>query len=72
MLAEVLAALSAELEPLDARRRVRLARPVARAGAVGVGRTVECDTPRGRVAGIASGIADDGALLVRVGNGWSA
>ena len=33
-----------------------------------IGAAVECDTPAGRASGIAAGIADDGALLVRVGN----
>jgi len=31
------------------------------------GATVECETPGGRIRGVSSGIADDGALLVRTG-----
>ncbi len=33
-----------------------------------VGSLIECETASGRVAGTSAGIADDGALLVRVGN----
>jgi BirA family transcriptional regulator, biotin operon repressor / biotin---[acetyl-CoA-carboxylase] ligase len=33
-----------------------------------LGSSIECDTPSGRIAGTAAGIADDGALLVRAGD----
>jgi BirA family biotin operon repressor/biotin-[acetyl-CoA-carboxylase] ligase len=64
--AEVLAALADQVKPLsrgDASQllaRWRVLSPWT------AGSAVECDTPAGRVSGIAAGIADDGALLVRV------
>ena len=64
---EVLAALAAELpalergDPSGCLRRWRALAPSAS------GANVEYDRPGGRVHGVASGIADDGALLVRVG-----
>jgi BirA family biotin operon repressor/biotin-[acetyl-CoA-carboxylase] ligase len=68
VLAEVLAALASELAPLAAGDASGLLGRWRRLAPSAVGATVECDTPGGRVSGIASGIADDGALLVRVGN----
>ena len=68
VLGEVLAALATELAPLakgDARgllARWRALAPIA------AGSPVECDGARGRVSGVTAGIADDGALLVRVGS----
>jgi BirA family transcriptional regulator, biotin operon repressor / biotin---[acetyl-CoA-carboxylase] ligase len=67
VLAEVLAALAAELKTLtkgDASALLTRWRALAPSSR---GTTVECETPAGRLSGIASGIADDGALLVRVG-----
>jgi BirA family biotin operon repressor/biotin-[acetyl-CoA-carboxylase] ligase len=67
ILAAVLSALASELPPLAAGdasallARWRALAPSSR------GATVEYDRAGNRVAGIASGIADDGALLVRVG-----
>ena len=67
VLAETLAALAAELAPLrQGDRRGLLARWRSLAPFAN-GATVECDSPRGRVRGVTAGIADDGALLVRVG-----
>ena len=68
VLAEVLAALAAELGPLTRGDAAGLLMRWRRLAPSAAGTAVECDTPLGRVAGIASGIADDGALLVRVGN----
>jgi BirA family biotin operon repressor/biotin-[acetyl-CoA-carboxylase] ligase len=65
--AHVLAALADHLTALSRGDATRL---LARWRALSpwtAGSTVECDTPTGRTTGIASGIADDGALLVRVG-----
>jgi BirA family biotin operon repressor/biotin-[acetyl-CoA-carboxylase] ligase len=69
ILAEVLAALASELPALsksDARSLLSRWRTLA---PLASGTAVECDGPRGRVTGVAAGIADDGALLVRVGEG---
>ena len=68
VLAEVLAALAVELEPLGRGDASGLLARWRRLAPSAVGVPVECDTPRGRASGIAAGIADDGALLVRVGN----
>lgn len=66
VLAEVLAALAAELGPLaEGESRGLLARWRALAP-VASGAAVECDSARGRVSGVTAGIAEDGALLVRV------
>jgi BirA family transcriptional regulator, biotin operon repressor / biotin---[acetyl-CoA-carboxylase] ligase len=65
--AEVLAALADLLKPLSRGDATAL---LARWRALSPwtsGSAVECDTAGGRVNGIAAGIADDGALLVRVG-----
>lgn len=65
---EVLAALAAELPALERRdpsgclERWRALAPSA------TGASVEYDRAGGRVHGVAAGIADDGALLVRVGD----
>jgi BirA family biotin operon repressor/biotin-[acetyl-CoA-carboxylase] ligase len=65
VLAEILAALAAELPALaagdvgDLLGRWRALAPLASGG------IVECEGPSGRVTGIAAGIADDGALLVK-------
>ena len=68
VLAEVLAALAAELEPLVRGDASGLLARWRRLAPSAIGAAVECDTPLGRASGIAAGIADDGALLVRVGN----
>jgi BirA family biotin operon repressor/biotin-[acetyl-CoA-carboxylase] ligase len=68
VLAEVLAALAAELEPLARGDASGLLARWRRLAPSAVGTQVECDTPFGRVSGTATGIADDGALLVRVGH----
>jgi BirA family transcriptional regulator, biotin operon repressor / biotin---[acetyl-CoA-carboxylase] ligase len=67
VLAHVLAALASELRPLtrgDASALLTRWRALAPSSR---GTPVECETPGGRLSGVASGIADDGALLVRVG-----
>ena len=69
VLAEVLAAFT-ELDSSSAAIAPLLTRWRALAPSA-VGTTVECDTPRGRATGVAAGIADDGALLVRSGIRWS-
>lgn len=68
VLAEVLAALAAELEPLARGDASGLLVRWRRLAPSAMGAAVECDTPLGRSSGIAAGIADDGALLVRMGN----
>jgi BirA family transcriptional regulator, biotin operon repressor / biotin---[acetyl-CoA-carboxylase] ligase len=68
VLAEVLAALAGELARLAAGDAAPLLDRWRRLAPSAVGAPVECDTPGGRVRGIASGIADDGALFVKVGN----
>lgn len=68
VLVDVLAALASELpdlergDPAGCISRWRALAPSSTGG------TVEYERPGGRMSGIASGIADDGALLVRVGN----
>jgi BirA family transcriptional regulator, biotin operon repressor / biotin---[acetyl-CoA-carboxylase] ligase len=65
--AEVLTALAELLKPLS---RGDASGMLARWRALSpwtAGAAVECDTPGGRVRGVAAGIADDGALLVRIG-----
>jgi BirA family biotin operon repressor/biotin-[acetyl-CoA-carboxylase] ligase len=67
ILAEVLASLAAEL-PLLSRGDPSQLLTKWRALAPSVsGTPVVCETAAGRVSGVASGIAEDGALLVRVG-----
>jgi len=68
VLAEVVAALSSELHSLERGDRSGLLTRWRRLAPSAEGTTVECDSSRGRVTGIAAGIADDGALLVKVGN----
>ncbi len=69
ILAEVLAVLAEELPalsagvPTECLRRWRAFAPMSH------GAHVEYDRPEGRVKGVAAGIAEDGALLVRVGGG---
>jgi BirA family biotin operon repressor/biotin-[acetyl-CoA-carboxylase] ligase len=68
VLAETLVALAEIMEPLAAGRpqpvldRWRALAPSAR------GTSVAWETPSGSLAGVSAGIADDGALLVRVGD----
>jgi BirA family transcriptional regulator, biotin operon repressor / biotin---[acetyl-CoA-carboxylase] ligase len=68
VLAETLSALATHVNTLahggraDLLARWRALAPSAAGG------FVECETPAGRIAGTAAGIADDGALLVRVGD----
>jgi BirA family transcriptional regulator, biotin operon repressor / biotin---[acetyl-CoA-carboxylase] ligase len=66
--AEVLAALAAELAPLSRGDAAGLLMRWRHLAPTASGTTVECDTPHGRLVGLASGIAEDGALLVKVGN----
>ncbi|HEY7501108.1 MAG TPA: biotin--[acetyl-CoA-carboxylase] ligase [Vicinamibacterales bacterium] len=67
ILVEVLAALASEMpalsksDPRSLLTRWRALAPLAS------GSAVECDGPGGRITGIAAGVAEDGALLVRVG-----
>jgi BirA family biotin operon repressor/biotin-[acetyl-CoA-carboxylase] ligase len=68
VLAEVLVALAAELEPLARGEVAGLLARWRRLARSSMGAAVECDTPLGRASGIAKGIADDGALLVKVGD----
>jgi BirA family transcriptional regulator, biotin operon repressor / biotin---[acetyl-CoA-carboxylase] ligase len=67
VLAEVLAALAAELTALARGDASGLLARWRRLAPSASGATVECETPAGRSSGIASGIDDDGALLVRIG-----
>jgi BirA family biotin operon repressor/biotin-[acetyl-CoA-carboxylase] ligase len=67
VLAEVLAALAGELIPLAQGDASGLLARWRRLAPSASGVAVECDTPAGRLSGVASGIDDDGALLVRVG-----
>jgi BirA family biotin operon repressor/biotin-[acetyl-CoA-carboxylase] ligase len=68
VLAEVLVALAGELEPLARGEVAGLLARWRRLAPSAKGVQVEYESPTGRVSGITSGIADDGALLVRVGN----
>jgi biotin-(acetyl-CoA carboxylase) ligase len=68
VLAEVLAALALEVEQLARGESSALLARWRRLAPSAAGSAVECETPQGRVAGIAAGIAEDGALLVRVGD----
>ncbi len=68
VLAEVLAALAVELVPLangDPSRLLARWRSMAPSS---VGTPVECETAAGRKTGVAAGVAEDGALLVRIGD----
>jgi BirA family biotin operon repressor/biotin-[acetyl-CoA-carboxylase] ligase len=69
VLAEVLAALASELKPLSSGDRSGLLSRWRGLAPSTAGSAVECETSAGRVNGTAVGIADDGALLVRVGAG---
>ena len=68
VLAEVLAALTVELDALASGDASALLARWRRLAPSAIGTVVECETSAGRASGVASGIADDGALLVRVGN----
>jgi BirA family biotin operon repressor/biotin-[acetyl-CoA-carboxylase] ligase len=68
ILAEVLAALATELVPLSTGDASGLLARWRALSPLTSGAVVECDTPQGRLHGVATGIADDGALLVRVGS----
>jgi BirA family biotin operon repressor/biotin-[acetyl-CoA-carboxylase] ligase len=68
VLAEILAALAAELGPLSKGQAAGLLARWRVLAPSAVGAPIECDAPGGRISGVASGIADDGALLVRVGD----
>lgn len=66
VLAAVLVELAAGLAPLergDSRSLLERWRELAPSVR---GAAVECESPSGRVRGVASGVADDGALLVRI------
>jgi BirA family biotin operon repressor/biotin-[acetyl-CoA-carboxylase] ligase len=67
VLAETLAALSARVAQLAAHRRQEVLVRWRELAPSARGTAVEWDTPAGMLAGISAGIADDGALLVRVG-----
>jgi biotin-(acetyl-CoA carboxylase) ligase len=67
VLAETLAALSARVAQLAAQRRQEVLTRWRELAPSARGTAVEWDTPAGTLAGISAGIADDGALLVRVG-----
>jgi BirA family transcriptional regulator, biotin operon repressor / biotin---[acetyl-CoA-carboxylase] ligase len=66
VLAEVLSALAAELPALSAGDPGSLLNRWRALAPSTNGATVECDTAAGRTNGIAAGIAEDGALLVRI------
>jgi BirA family transcriptional regulator, biotin operon repressor / biotin---[acetyl-CoA-carboxylase] ligase len=66
--AEVLAAVAAEVAGLATGDASGLLARWRRLAPSAVGAAVECETASGRMTGIAAGIADDGALLVRSGN----
>jgi BirA family biotin operon repressor/biotin-[acetyl-CoA-carboxylase] ligase len=68
VLAEILAALATELASLGRGDRTGLLTRWRTLAPFASGAAVECDGPRGRVSGVTAGIADDGALLVRVGD----
>jgi BirA family transcriptional regulator, biotin operon repressor / biotin---[acetyl-CoA-carboxylase] ligase len=68
VLAEVLSALSAELPALGQGDPSALLARWRSLATFTAGSAVEWDGPRGRLTGVATGIADDGALLVRVGD----
>jgi BirA family biotin operon repressor/biotin-[acetyl-CoA-carboxylase] ligase len=67
VLVEVLAALAREVADLSNRETARLLARWRALAPSTAGAAVECETPAGRFSGIATGIADDGALLVRIG-----
>jgi BirA family biotin operon repressor/biotin-[acetyl-CoA-carboxylase] ligase len=67
ILAELLVALQTELEPLARGEPGGLLARWRRLSPSSQGTPIECETSQGRVRGVAAGIADDGALLVRVG-----
>jgi BirA family biotin operon repressor/biotin-[acetyl-CoA-carboxylase] ligase len=67
VLAELLVELHAELPALAAGNAASLLSKWRRLAPSASGHPVECETPAGRVNGVAAGVADDGALLVRVG-----
>jgi len=68
VLAEVLAALSVELEPLARGESSPLLTRWRALAPSASGTSVECETPGGRLNGVAAGIDESGALLVRVGS----
>ena len=68
ILVEVLATLASELRTLSAGDSRALLTRWRALAPLASGSAVECDGPRGRVVGVAAGIADDGALLVKVGD----
>jgi BirA family biotin operon repressor/biotin-[acetyl-CoA-carboxylase] ligase len=68
VLAEVLATLAVELVPLAKGDPSRLLARWRSMAPSSVGTPVECETPAGRKAGVAAGVAEDGALLVRIGD----
>jgi BirA family biotin operon repressor/biotin-[acetyl-CoA-carboxylase] ligase len=68
VLSEILASLAAHYEPLLHRSTPGLLAAWRELSPSARGARVECDTATGRAAGVTCGLADDGALLVRVGN----
>jgi biotin-(acetyl-CoA carboxylase) ligase len=66
VLAELLVALHTELEPLARGEPGGLLARWRRLSPSSQGTAIECETAHGRVSGVAAGIADDGALLVKV------
>jgi BirA family biotin operon repressor/biotin-[acetyl-CoA-carboxylase] ligase len=68
VLSEILAALALELVPLSRGQTSGLLAKWRRLAPSAVGAPIECDAAGRRISGVASGIADDGALLVRIGD----
>lgn len=66
--AETLAAVSARCDDLAQGRGVAVLQRWRELAPSAYGARVECDTAAGRAAGVSLGIADDGALLVRIGD----
>jgi BirA family biotin operon repressor/biotin-[acetyl-CoA-carboxylase] ligase len=69
VLAAVLTTLSERLVRLDGDGGLPALLTAWRAWAAGLGEPMEADTPTGRISGIASGIDDDGALLLDTSDG---
>jgi BirA family transcriptional regulator, biotin operon repressor / biotin---[acetyl-CoA-carboxylase] ligase len=67
VLGELLSELAAELPALSRGEATSLLRRWRALSPSIAGARVECETGAGRVSGVAAGVADDGALLVRIG-----
>lgn len=68
LLAAILEALATHVGALAGGRAAELLRRWRELAPSASGAPVECDTGAGRCGGITAGVADDGALLVRVGD----